>query len=89
MDVRIGTVTHYFTRIGVAVLQLSGDIRLGDTVLILGHTTEFTQKVSSLEIDHRQVPAAHAGMEVALLVAEPVRKGDLVYRVIEGAFEKA
>ena len=86
MDVRIGTVTHYFTRIGVAVLRLSGDIRIGDT--ILGHTTEFTQKVSSLEIEHHQVPAAHAGMEVALLVADLVRKGDLVYRVVEGAFEK-
>lgn len=89
MDVRIGTVTHYFTRIGVAVLRLSGDIRLGDTVLILGHTTEFTQKVGSLEIDHRQISAAHAGMEVALLVAGPARKGDLVYRVVEGVFEKA
>jgi len=83
MNVPIGQVTHYYNRIGVAVLRLSGDLRIGDMVLILGHTTELEQRVTSMEIEHQKVEAVHAGQEVALRVEEPVRKGDVVYKVLE------
>jgi len=82
MEVRIGTITHYFNRIGVAVLQLSDAIRVGDTVNIVGHCTEFTQKVESLEINHQKVSSAGPGDDVALKVWDYVRNGDEVFKVV-------
>jgi len=84
MDIRIGRVTHYYNRIGVAVIELTGELKVGDTITILGKTTEFTQKVFSMEIEHKKQQAVGAGQEVALKVDEPVRAGDLVYKVAEG-----
>jgi len=81
MDIRIGRVTHYYNRIGVAVLVLSGEVKSGDTVHFLGRITELTQKVFSMEIEHQKIQAAGPGMEVALKVDEPVRAGDAVYKV--------
>ncbi len=83
MDVRIGKVTHYFDRIGVAVLDLYGDVKVGDTIHIHGRTTDFTQAIDSLEIEHQKVPSAGAGAEVALKVMEPVHEGDIVFRYAE------
>lgn len=83
MDIRVGKVTHYFNRLGVAVIELSGEIRVGDKICILGRTTEFEQQVSSMEINHQKVTTVGPGMEVALKVIEPVRKGDVVYKIIE------
>ncbi len=83
MDIQVGEVTHYYNRIGVAVLDLSGELKIGDAILILGHTTEFTQKVASLEIEHHKVQSAGAGMEVALKVDEEVCRGDKIYKVLE------
>lgn len=83
MNMPIGQVTHYYNRIGVAVLRLTGDLKIGDMVLILGHTTELEQRVTSMEIEHQKVEAVQAGQEVALRVEEPVRKGDVVYKIVE------
>jgi len=83
MDVRVGKVTHYYNRIGVAVLELSGDLAVGDKILILGRTTDLTQAVTSMEIEHAKVQTVNPGMEVALKVAEPVRSGDIVYKITE------
>jgi putative protease len=85
MDIRIGHVTHYYNRIGVAVLELTGELNLGDWILLLGHTTDFSQRVESMEIEHRKIQSARGGMEVALKVEAPVRKGDSIYRVVETA----
>ncbi|MDD2695020.1 MAG: hypothetical protein PHD58_03745, partial [Anaerolineales bacterium] len=78
METPIGKVVHYYDRIGVAVLQLSDDLKVGDFVHILGRTTDFTQPVASMEIEHRKVQAVPAG-EVALLVVAPARAGDVVF----------
>jgi translation initiation factor IF-2 len=82
MEILIGRVTHYYNRIGVAVLQLSGELKIGDTILFLGHTTDFTQRVTAMEINHQRVQAVGAGQEVAVKVEEPVRKTDEVFKVI-------
>ena len=81
MDTCIGQVTHFFNHLGVAVLQLSGELKVGETIKIVGHAKEFTQPVSSLEVEHRKVESAGPGMEVAMKVAEPVHKGDKVFKV--------
>jgi hypothetical protein len=83
MEIRIGTVTHYFNRISVAVLKLTGELKVGDKILILGRSTDFVQVVTSMEIEHRKVPAVGPGMEVALKVADSVRRGDEVYKIVE------
>jgi putative protease len=81
MEVKIGKVTHYYNRIEVAVLALTGELKVGDKIHIQGHTTDFEQLVSSMEIEHQKVEAAGPGDDVALKVADRVRKGDTVYRV--------
>ncbi len=83
MENHIGQVTHYFKRIGVAVLELSGGLKVGDVVHILGHSTDFTQPVESMEIEHQKVQSVGPGADVALKVIERVRKGDAVYKVIK------
>jgi translation elongation factor EF-1alpha len=81
----VGKVTHYFDRIGVAVLGLTETIRVGDTIHFLGHSVDFTQKVSSLQIEHQNVPEGKPGQDVALKVTEKVHPNDSVFKVTEGA----
>jgi putative protease len=83
MEVRIGRVTHYFNRIGVAVVDLDpqGELSMGDRIHILGNTTNFEQTVSSMEIDHQIVESVQAGDDVALKVDSRVRAGDEIFRV--------
>jgi translation elongation factor EF-1alpha len=83
MHEKVGKVTHYFGGIGVAVLALSGDLKVGDSIHILGHTTDFEQVVSSMQIEHKNVQAVGRGDDVALKVVGIVRQGDTVYRVIK------
>jgi putative protease len=81
MAKRIGTVTHYYTHLGVAVLDLTGDITLGDEIHISGHITDLVMHVQSMEIEHQKVESAGPGMEVALKVDDYVRAGDEVYQM--------
>jgi translation elongation factor EF-1alpha len=83
MELKVGEVTHYYNRISVAVLELVGNLEIGDRIVILGKTTELTQVVTSMEIEHRKVQSVSPGMDVALKVAEPVRRGDIVYKIVE------
>ncbi len=77
----IGEVTHYFSRIGVAVVELQGDIRVGDRIRIEGATTSFEQQVESMEIENERIEAAGEGQAIGLKVKEKVRPHDRVYRV--------
>jgi hypothetical protein len=81
MEKRIGKITHYYDRIGVAVLELEEGLKAGDTVHIAGRRTDFVQRVSSMEIDHQKMLAVGAGADVALKVDEVVHEGDEIYRV--------
>jgi len=83
MEKRIGKVTHYYTRIGVAVLKLDDELKVGDMIHIYGHTTDFTQRGDSMEIEHQKVESVEPGADVALKVVDRVRRGDAVYKVIE------
>lgn len=82
MEVRIGKVTHYYNRISVAVLEISGELNVGDQVCFVGRITDFEQPVGSMEINHQKVAKVEAGQEVALKVIEPVRPGDQVYKMV-------
>jgi translation elongation factor EF-1alpha len=83
MDIRVGKITHYYDHIGVAVIELSEELKVGETIHIQGRSTDFTQRVGSMEIEHQKIETAKPKDEVALKVIEPVREGDLIYRVIK------
>ncbi len=77
----IGKVTHYYTRLGVAAVELTGELKLGDTIRILGHTTEFEQVVRSMQLEHENIAIGQAGQVIGLEVAEKVRRGDKVFKL--------
>jgi translation elongation factor EF-1alpha len=77
----IGKVTHYFDHIGVAVLALTETLRVGDSIRIHGHTTDLTQEVTSMQIDHAPVSEAKPGQDVALKTAQKVHEHDNVFKV--------
>ncbi len=82
----IGVVTHYYSHIGVAVIQLNrGTLRVGETVHIKGHTTDFQQRVESMELDYKSISEAVAGQIFGMKVSEPAREHDQVYKVNHGA----
>lgn len=79
---RIGVVTHYFGHVSVAIVRLeSGTLRVGDMIHIQGHTTDFKQKVESLQVDH--LPASEVGPkdDFGLKVVEHAREHDVVFKV--------
>ncbi len=77
----VGKVTHYFTNIGVAVVELEDALKVGDEISIEGATTNFTQKVESMQIEHENVEEAKKGDSVGMKVIDRVREGDQVFRV--------
>ncbi len=77
----IGQVTHYFPHVKAAVLTLEKPICCGDQVYIKGHTTDFKQKIESMQIDHVVVTEAKVKDEIGLLVQQRVRIGDKVYKL--------
>lgn len=87
MEAEIGRVTHYYSHLSVAVLQLTEQLKVGETIHFLGHTTDFIQKAASMEVNHHHVVAVNPGDNVALKVIEAVREHDVIYRVTEEALE--
>jgi len=80
---KVGVITHYFNKIGVAVVELSRTLREGDKIRIKGSTTDFEQTVDSMQIEHEKVKEASAGQSIGLKVIERVRPGDEVFLVKE------
>lgn len=79
---QVGRVTHYFGHIQVAAIEITdGVLRIGDTIHIKGHTSDFTQTIDSMQIDKRPVQEAVAGQTVGLKVKEHARPHDIVYKV--------
>ncbi len=77
----VGRVDKYFRKVGVAALELSTAIAVGDKLRFSGATTNFEMKVESMQIDHEVVESAAAGADVGIAVPERVRRSDTVYRV--------
>jgi putative protease len=77
----VGEITHYFGKIGVAVLKLSDVLRVGDTIKIVGADTEFTQPVESMQIEHQNIQEAKAGDLIGLKVSQKVKEGYKVYKI--------
>jgi len=83
MEKQIGHITHYFGKISVAAIELGDELKIGDTIHIQGHTTDFTQTVKSMQVEHEEVETVTPGMDVAIKVEKKVRRGDTVLKVEE------
>jgi len=82
-EVKIGQISHYFGRIQVAAIELTeGDLAVGETIRIKGHTSDFTQKIETMQIDRVDVPKATKGQSIGIRVSEHARVGDDVYKVL-------
>jgi putative protease len=78
----IGVVTHYYGHLSVAAIKIeSGSLSVGDTIRILGHTSNFRQRVESMQVEHEPVTEAGRRQEIGLKVTEHAREGDDVYKV--------
>jgi len=77
----IGKVSHYFSKIGVAVIELSDILKVGDNIRIVGGETDFSQMVDSMEIEHAKVKEGKSGDSVGLKVNQKVREGYKVFKL--------
>lgn len=75
----LGKITHYYPKIGVAIVELKAPLKIGDKILIKGSTTNFEQTVESMQIEHEDVQVAEAGKSIGLKVIQKVREDDIVY----------
>jgi putative protease len=78
----VGRVVHYFPKIGVGVVELVDELRVGDTISIEGTTTNFQQVVESMQIEHKNIEVAKAGETIGLKVKDRVREKDLVFKLL-------
>jgi hypothetical protein len=83
MEVKIGTISHTYKKIGVAIVELSEPLEVGDTIHISGRHTDLTQKAESMQVEHQNVQRAERGQSVGLKVSGEVREHDLVYKVVD------
>ncbi|MDH3320222.1 MAG: hypothetical protein OEO84_11110 [Betaproteobacteria bacterium] len=80
--VRIGVVTHFYGEPSVAIVKLeSGTLRVGDTIHIQGHTSDFSQRVESLQVEHVAVNEVGPNDDFGIKVVQHVREHDVVYKV--------
>jgi translation initiation factor IF-2 len=84
MEEEIGKVTHYFGKIRIAGVEITrGTLRVGDTIHVHGHTSDFTAKIDSMQIDGEAVEEATVGQNVGFPVPEHAREHDAVFKVVE------
>lgn len=72
---------HYYSNINVAVVDLTGTLKVGDEIHVKGGTTDFTVKVDSMQIEHENVKEAKKGQSIGLKVPDKIRDGDIVYKI--------
>ena len=76
----LGLVTHFFPKVCAAVIKLKASLNVGDTIKVKGHTSDFTQAITSMQVDHVPINSAKKGQEIGILVNSRVRRHDKVYK---------
>ena len=79
----IGRIAHYFNKIGVAAIELTGNLEVGDTIHVKGQTSDWTQSIDSMQIEHDTVDKAGPGESVGIKVDSHAHEHDMVYKVTE------
>lgn len=88
MEIEIGKVAHYYNHLNVAVISLTDNLKLGDKIHIVGHHTNLTERVASMEVDHHSVVWVKPGDSAAIKVLDRVHEHDKVYRIVEDVTEQ-
>ena len=78
--VEVGHITHFFSKISVAVVELTAPLTIGDRILVKGPSTDFEQVVESMQIEHKNIQRAEAGQSIGLKTAQQVSERDVVYK---------
>jgi len=82
MEKEIGIIEHFFGHLSVAALKLTdGTLKVGDTIHVKGHTTDFTEKINSMQIDNQDVQEAKPGDDIGIKMEGKCREHDKVYLV--------
>jgi putative protease len=77
----IGKISHYFSKIGVAIIDLSDSLKLGDTIRVVGGGADFTQVVESMQIEHQNIEEAKSGDSIGIKISQKVKEEHKVYKV--------
>jgi len=77
----IGSISHFYSKIGVGIIELKDSLNVGDKIKIKGHSSDIEQAIESMQIDHKDVTEAKKGDVIGLKVSDKVREGDKVYKV--------
>jgi len=77
----IGKITHVFSHINVAVVKVTGKLKVGDVIHIKGSTTDFMQKVGSMQIEHQKVMEAKKGDDIGMKIDKIVKENDIVFKM--------
>jgi len=80
---KVGEIAHYYSKIGVVIIDLEKPLKVGDAIAIKGVNTDFKQKVESMQIEHQNVQEAKAGESIGLKVVDRARESDVVYKIVE------
>ncbi len=80
-EIEIGSVTHYYGNINVAIVKLTDVLKVGDNIHIKGHTSDFTQQVDSIQIEHKSIPQAKGGEIVGIRVLQKAHPHDRLFRI--------
>jgi len=84
VEEKIGVVEHFFTNVSVAAIKITnGELKIGETIHVVGAHTDFKQKIDSMQIDRNPVESVKAGDDVGIKVKDRVREHDIVYKVPE------
>lgn len=83
-ETRVGVVTHYYSHLGVAAVMVQDEpLRVGDRIRVKGHTSDFTQVVESIQLEHESIQEAKPGQDVGISLVEHAREHDVVYKVTD------
>lgn len=83
MEKEIGKITHYFGKIGVAIIELTDTLKVGDKIHIKGHTSDWQQTVDSMQAEHEAIEQAKKGDVIGINSKDHAREGDAVYLISE------
>lgn len=79
----VGKITHYFAKAGVAAIKIThGELHVGDTIHVVGHTSDFTQAIDSMQVNHAPVPVARTGDEIGIKAAQHAREHDQIFKIV-------
>jgi putative protease len=78
--IQVGHISHFFSKISVAIVELTAPLTIGDRILIKGPSTDFEQVVDSMQIEHNNIQRAEPGQSIGLKTTQHVKEKDMVYK---------